>query len=381
MVKYSISLKLTVLAICILVFNTGCKLFSDENDVDVDAEILKAMQEDRIPSVSACIVNGNEIVWEGTYGFADVENDVSATRNTIYNIESISKLFVSISIFQLWENGLIELNADINQYLPFDVRNPNYPEIPITSKMLLNHTSSLAWPVQKEDHLPDFEYFFDLNNVPLISEWIPQYIQPNGIHYRDAVWKQFKPGEKELYSNIGVSLLALIVENITNMDYRDYCRYNILLPLGMDNTGFRPEYLNEDLLVTPYYNSNYPFESFSYRHYPAGNIKSDIIDFSKFLNAILNHGELDNFKLLKEDTFHKMIELHNPATGMANLWNHRIGNRIAKAGGGTGFSAWVEWEFKNDIGFIIFSNKYNESAYPHGRIYDLIRYQSTKYYM
>jgi hypothetical protein len=74
-----------------------------------------------------------------------------------------------------------------------------------------------------------------------------------------------------------------------------------------------------------------------------------------------------------------MLELQNSSTGMANLWNHRLGNRIAKAGGGTGFSAWTEWQFDSDIGFVIFSNKYNESVYPHGRIYDLIRYQSNNY--
>ncbi len=84
-------------------------------------------------------------------------------------------------------------------------------------------------------------------------------------------------------------------------------------------------------------------------------------------------------KILENETFEKMLELQNSATGMANLWNNRLGNRIAKAGGGTGFSAWIEWHFDSDIGFVIFSNKYNESVYPHGRIYDLIRYQSNNY--
>ena len=357
----------------------GCKQSINSSDIDVEAEILKEMQDNRIPSVVAAIVKGNEIVWEGAYGLADVESTKSTDRLTLYNIESISKLFVSISIFQLWEDNRIDLSADINEYLPFDVRNPNYPDIAITPHMLLNHTSSLAWPVQTEDNLPNFEYFFDLDNVPPISEWIPQYILTSGIYYRPAVWKNFKPGTQELYSNIGVSLLALIIENITGMDYRDYCRENILLPLSMEDSAFRSEYMNEDLLVTPYYNSNYPVKQFSYRHYPAGNIKSNIADFSHFISAILNFGEYNGIKILEKETFEKMLELQNSATGMSNLWNHRLGNRIAKYGGGTGFSAFVEWQFDSDIGYIIFSNKYNESVYPHGRIYDLIRYQSSNY--
>jgi CubicO group peptidase (beta-lactamase class C family) len=182
-----------------------------------------------------------------------------------------------------------------------------------------------------------------------------------------------------LYSNIGVSLLALIIENITGMDYRDYCQENILLPLDMENSAFRPEYMNEELLVTPYYNSNYPVKQFTYRHYPAGNIKSNIVDFSHFISAILNFGELNGNRILKPETVEQMFKINNYATGMSNLWNRRLGNRIAKYGGGTGYSAFVEWQFDSDIGFIIFSNKYNESVYPHGRIYDLIRYQSNNY--
>jgi len=357
----------------------GCKKSINSSDIDVEAEILKEMQDNRIPSVVAAIVKGNEIVWEGTFGLADVESSKPTDRLTLYNIESISKLFVSISVFQLWEDNRIDLYSDINEYLPFTVLNPNYPDIAITPHMLLNHTSSLAWPVQTEDHLPDFEYFFDLDNVPPISEWIPQYILANGIYYRPAVWKDFRPGGQELYSNIGVSLLALIIENITGMDYRDYCRENILLSLDMENSAFRPEYMNEELLVTPYYNSNYPVKQFTYRHYPAGNIKSNIVDFSHFISAILNFGELNGNRILKPETVEQMFKINNYATGMSNLWNRRLGNRIAKYGGGTGYSAFVEWQFDSDIGFIIFSNKYNESVYPHGRIYDLIRYQSNNY--
>jgi CubicO group peptidase (beta-lactamase class C family) len=373
--KYSYLL--FILVTVLLVFS--CKKSINSSNINVEAEILKEMQDKRIPSVVSAIVKGNEIVWEGTFGLADVESSKPTDRLTIYSTQSISKLFVSISVFQLWENNRLDLLADINDYLPFNVRNPNYPNIAITPHMLLNHTSSLAWPVQVDDHLPDFEYFFDLDNVPLISEWIPQYILANGLYYRSTVWKDFKPGTQELYSNIGASLLALIIENITGMDYRDYCRENILLPLEMENSAFRPLYLDEVRLVTPYYDSNYPIHHFSYRHYPAGNLNSNIIDISHFISTILNSGEFNGIRILKNETLEKMLELQNSATGMANLWNHRLGGRIAKAGGGTGFSAWIEWQFDADIGFVILSNKYNESVYPHGRIYDLIRYQCNTY--
>ena len=358
--------------------NYSCNESINSDDIDVEAEIIKEMASEKIPSVVACIVRNDEIVWEGTFGLADKENSIASTRNTLYNIESITKLFVATSIMQLWERGVIELESDINQYLPFDVRNPNYPDSKITPHMLLNHTSSLAWP-KAEDHLPDFEYFFSHDEVPLISDWIPEYILPEGSQYRTAVWKGFQPGEQELYSNIGVSLLALIVENIIGMDFRDYCREFILDPLEMYDSAFRIEYMDTELLATPYYNSNYPVEQFVYRHYPAGNLKSNIKDFSHFISAYLNYGEYMGNRILERATIEKMYEIQNPVTGMANLWNHRLGNYIGKYGGGTGYSAYVEWHFDSNIGIFIFSNKYNESVYPHGRTYELVRYQSNNY--
>lgn len=92
----------------------------------------------------ACVVKCDEIAWEGAFGLADVSMAKPATRSTLYNIESISKLFISVSAMQLWEKGMLNLEADINQYLPFAVRNPNFPDHRIAPRMLLTHTSSLA---------------------------------------------------------------------------------------------------------------------------------------------------------------------------------------------------------------------------------------------
>jgi CubicO group peptidase (beta-lactamase class C family) len=379
MIEKILTYKLVSVSMIIgLLILNSCDKSIEPNAIAIESEILEELNNFNIPSVVACIVKGDEIVWEGAYGYADIEKSELANRQTLYNIESISKLLVATSVMQLWEQGLIELESDINQYLPYDIRNPNYPNIAITPHMLLNHTSSLAWP-KAEDNLPDFEYFFSHSNVPLISEWIPDYILPEGDQYRTEVWKNFAPGEQELYSNIGTSLLALIVEYISGKDFRDYCREFILEPLEMDNSAFRIEYMNEEFLATPYYNSNYPIEQFVYRHYPAGNLKSNIEDFSHFIIAYLNYGVFKGKRILERETIEAMFEVQNPATGMANLWNHCLGDCIGKMGGGTGYSAWAEWHFESDTGIFIFSNKYNESVYPLGSIYELVRYQLTHY--
>jgi CubicO group peptidase (beta-lactamase class C family) len=358
----------------LLFLNTGCEK-QDTGNIDVDKEILEAMEAHEIPSVVACVVKGDEIAWEGTYGLADKSRSEPATRNSIYTIMSIGKLVLSTATFQLWENGDIDLDADINQYLPFEVRNPNFPDQKITPYMLLNHMSSLAWP-EDPDGIPDFHHFYSYEEPPLISEWLPQYILPEGTYYRETVWKDFSPGTQFLYSNIGTSLLALVLEEITGEDYRDYCMTNIFAPLEMNNTAFRLSNLNEEMLVTPYNDQGFPMNYYTCRHYPAGFISADIEDFSHYVIAMLNKGEYKGKRILKESTMDKMLELQDPTSGTANLWVHCLGDCIGHLGGGTGFSTWAEWHFTHDRALFIFSNKVNGAIAPTGRIYELVKYQA-----
>ena len=248
----------------ILIFFSKCgeKL---EKDIEVEAEIIKEMTQKAIPSIVACVIDDNEIVWERSFGFADVENNIPASGETIYPLMSVSKLFLSISVWQLWERNLIDLHEDINNYLPFDVRNPDYPGDIITVHMLLNHTSGLAWP-EEEDHIPDFWHFYSDTEVPEIGEWLPEYILEDGSKYDPDVWKDFKPGSRELYSNIGTSLLALVVEKIIEVDFRDYVTDNILIPLEMNESSYSYTEYNRESIATPYYMNNQPFEPYILRH-------------------------------------------------------------------------------------------------------------------
>lgn len=331
-----------------------------------------------IPSVVACIVRDDAIVWEGNYGYADFSDTVPASNQTIYTLMSVSKLMISVAVMQLWEKGKLDLDADINLYLPFEVRNPKYPDKIITSHHLLTHTSGLAWPLD-EDRIPDFYFFFPGDEMPPISEWLPEYILPGGGGYRSSVWKNFQPGEKELYSNIGTSLLAHIVEQISKQDYMDYCREHIFEPLEMPNTEFRYSYLNEYQIATPFISPQIPMDPYNYRAYPAGNVKSNMIDFSHFMMAILNHGEYKGKRILEKSSVAKMFEIHNPASGSSLLWWHCLGDCIGHSGGGTGFSTRAEWYFEVNMGMFIFSNMVNNSVYPQGRIYELVRLQCQRF--
>lgn len=364
---------------CIFVFISfnSCHKQTDEL-IQVEAEIVKEMEAESIPSVVACIIKEDQIVWKGAFGYAQIKNEIPASSQTIYTLMSISKLFIGVATMQLWEQGRIDLDADICQYLPFEVHNPKFPDDKITTSMLLNYTSGLAWP-EDEDRIPAFYEFFDDDKTPLISEWLPNYILQGGESYKSAVWKNYRPGEKELYSNIATSLLALIVEQISGQDYRDYCREYILDPLEMHQSAYRFSELNENLLATPYIGITTPFKQFNYRIYPAGNLKSNIDDFSHFMIAILNYGEYKANRILKKSTIETMLTVQNPASGVSNIFRHCMGDCIGHSGGGTGFSTRAEWYFDRNMAMLIFTNKVNNLVYPQGSIYELVRYKANEF--
>ena len=243
--------------------------------------------------------------------------------------------------------------------------------------MLLTHTSGLAWPEDK-DGIPDFHHFYYSDeDPPLLIDWLPEYILPGGRQYRATVWKEYPPGAKELYSNIGTSLLALLVEQISGQDYRDYCAEHILMPLDMQASGFRLNLLNKELLTTPYSDNGQPIRYYTCRHYPVGFLSSNIEDFSHFMIAILNAGSYNGNSILQPNSITKMMELQNPSSGMAFLWLHCIGDCIGHLGGGTGYSTWAEWHIADQRGLFIFSNKVNPSIAPGGRIYELVRQEAN----
>jgi CubicO group peptidase (beta-lactamase class C family) len=357
-------------------FTISCDKNDLNEEISVEKEIMHEMEKDRIPSVVACIVKDNKVVWEGNYGYADISTGKLAKQDTKYTLMSISKLFIAIAIMQLREDGLIDLDEDINAYLPFSVRNPHFPDDPISCRMLLTHTSGLAHPVAI-DRIPHFEHFFAHEDVPSISEWIPEYILSDGTYYRPAVWKNHKPGATELYSNIGSSVLALILEELTDQDYRDYCQSNILQTLDMNDSGFSLTPIK--IYATPYDDHDRPMEQYTYRHYPAGNLKSNAVDFSHFMIACLNEGQYGLKRILEPSSFRYMLDINNPNSGTALLWDHYHGGGIGHRGGGTGFSTMVELFPEQNTGFFIASNKVNGSVYPGGRIYELIRYELNKY--
>ena len=381
--KFRVDFK--ILKICIvftivsLLFQ--CGIFENENEAvhDIDAEIQAEMETLGIPSVVAGIIKDGEMVWQKAYGYANVQPNIQATANTIYTLMSVSKTVIATAAMQLWEQGRIELDADINQYLPFSVRNPKFPNKKITTRMLMTHTSGLAHP---DNEVPNWYRFYPDDQTPKMSDWIDQWILSGGSHYVPAVWKNWEPGTRELYSNVGTWLLAYLIERISGEEFTAYCEKHIFEPLEMDNTSYWLADLDLQDLATPYVEGYRPIDQYNTIAYPVGWLRSSVNDFSHFLIAYMNQGVYNGKRLLEASTINKMLEVQNSASGICLIWYKWLGEWYGHNGGGTGFSSHIEINREDNIGIIILSNTYSESidlVTPGGRIFELVRFQANQY--
>ncbi len=232
--------------------------------------IQSEMQKEGIPSLAAAIVKDDQIVWQHTYGFEDLASKTPPTEDTIYLLASISKTITATAVMQLYERGQLDLDTDINTYLSFDIRNPHFPEVPITARTLLTHTSGLAWPTNEED--PHFNDVYPDDSAPPLSSWLKEYLTPGGSQYLATTWKNTRPGAQVQYSNIGGGLLGYLVESITNQDFGEYCKANIFGPLAMSNTGFKLRDVDQSRLATLYHEGKV-MGQYSVSHYPASTAK------------------------------------------------------------------------------------------------------------
>ena len=214
--KLQIPTLLIVLAVLFTTtVNVTAKSALDKNMNNFDSlmtnlKIKRYMRIMDVPSAVACVIKNNSVIWSDSYGYSNVYQRKKATLDSIYIIGSNSKSVVGTAFMQLYERGLVDLDENINSYLPFEIFNPNYPDINITARMLLAHQSSLS------DNLGDLASFYKYMNNR--SKWVKERITVDGELYKEHYWGDFKPGEQNYYSNMGFITVSLIVEIISTIN-------------------------------------------------------------------------------------------------------------------------------------------------------------------
>jgi CubicO group peptidase (beta-lactamase class C family) len=168
----------------------------------LDRIIPRVMKGRRIPGVAALVVRNGVIVWQREYGFADVTNQIPVAADTMFMMASVSKTVTAVAMMALGDDGAVALDDPIDAYLPFPVRNPKFPATPITVRMLLTHTSSIA------DGPKSFDSYVRGDSPIPLETFLDGYLTPGGATYDPDNFLDTAPGERYEYSNEGTALLG-----------------------------------------------------------------------------------------------------------------------------------------------------------------------------
>ncbi|MDQ3063394.1 MAG: beta-lactamase family protein, partial [Acidobacteriota bacterium] len=245
-------------------------------------------------------VKDGKLFFAKGYGYADFkEKKPVVAEETLFRPGSVSKLFTWTAVMQLHEQGKLDLDRDVNEYLDFKI--PEAFGQPVTMKNILTHTAGF------EEQLKDF-FAADKTN-PNLGEYVKTHI-PKRI---------FPPGTTPAYSNYATTLAGYIVERVSGQPFTEYVEQHIFKPLGMTRSTFVQPLPPE---LAPLMSKGYllasdeaqEFESISL--FPAGSMSSPATDIAKFMLAHLQEGRLGEAQILKPETvrlMHSRLFALNPA--------------------------------------------------------------------
>jgi CubicO group peptidase (beta-lactamase class C family) len=293
----------------------------------VDEQIYEIMNQNYIPSVATAVIRNNSIIWVKGYG-------EQPDPNIIYMTGSVAKTFTGTAIYQLHENGLIDLDNDVNDYLPFELRNPNYTQIPISIRMLLSHISGLSKDTESymygmaEDALQRLGWDNPYDWLPY-PYWIEELLTPNGTLYDPTAWTNSPPGASRVYSNIGYNVLSYIILLVTGKPIWEYMEENIFDPLEMNNTGYNFSKFETSQLAIPHEyrfeldlesTGNKAYPHYNYLGYGSGAIRSNVYDLAKFLLVHMHEGISNGTRILENVSLNRMHQLQGPWIQPTEYW-------------------------------------------------------------
>lgn len=315
---------------------------------DFDAEVARGVAQDSVGCVSVAVFIGNKVVWAKGYGWADIEDQIPATAETIGRIGSISKPFTAVAMVQLVERGIIELDDPVEQY---------FPEIngladtlgvtrPVTFRQLASHTAGLIREPRLRGAASGSIYFWE----DKILESIP------------TTYFFTHPETRYSYSNIGFGMLGLATSRAAKVPFMELVTENIFKPLGMTSSTYilnTPEMWAR--MSVPYSknrrtgevsrNTGAIHEHFG-RGYkvPNGGIYSTVGDLAKFAAAMMGESSV---QILSPESREKMLTPQPPAGGygLGFTLSERDGLKTAGHGGSVaGYQAGLTFDLNTKIG-------------------------------
>jgi CubicO group peptidase (beta-lactamase class C family) len=303
----------------------------------LDEYIAQHMRDSGAPGMTLALANRDGLIRVSTYGFADTKEKSRVVPETMFEIGSISKSFVALALLQLRDEGKLDLNKPIVEYLPWLKISSKFE--PVTTHHLLTHTAGLP-------------------GAPLLLDAL--------LH---ELWTAYAPGKRFLYSNTGYNILGFLIEAIDKRPFAEAMRARLLAPLGMTASapiisnnlrrqmavGYEP--LNESQAFSV--GGSLAEAQWIEVDVAAGSIASTPADMAKYIRMLLNRGALPKGRVVSEEGF-KLFTTPaidspfrgEPASYGYGLWVSDVAGhtRLRHTGGMVAFSSAIDVDLNAGVG-------------------------------
>lgn len=317
-----------------------------------------ANHQDTTTGMAVAVFDSTVELMKKYYGYVDMENQIAVASDSVFEWGSTTKLLVWVSVMQLYEQGKIELDADIRNYLPEGfLTNLSY-DTPITMLNLMNHNAGFQ------------EGYVDL--MVTDADYISSLEEALRKHEPAQI---YEPGTVTAYSNWGVALAGFIVEQVSGMSFSEYVHQSIFVPLQMEHSAISMDLSDnawvrqkrKELQCYTTQGELIPDCFYYITLYPAGMCTSTLDDFERFASALLRE---DLALLQHAETWETMFSpsAYYGESGIPlnchGFWMVPFGVQTVGHGGNTaGCSSYLLLDREDRLGVVVMTNQSGEKVY------------------
>ncbi len=319
------------------------------------AEVPKLIEQSAMPGAAVAVVDDSSILWQMTYGHTRREGGQPITEETLFSIQSMSKSFMALGILSAVQDGLLDLDTPITEYVPdFTVHSPyeEHPERRMTLRILLSHKAGFTHEAPVGGNYDDRPHTFNEHILSISDTWL-----------------RYPVGYRYSYSNLGIDLAGFILQEKAGMPFWDYIQQNVLDPIGMEYST-----MDVDKILA---SSNRAIGHVSDKAeidgeipvfipmIPAGGTYTNLVDMARYMRFHINKGAVDGSQVLARDLIDQMHaaslpEAHQRAGYGLGLVRNLISTtyNLQHGGGGYGFITSMVMYPEIKLGVVTLSNSH-----------------------
>lgn len=314
--------------------------------------IPKRMEEKKVPGLAVAVVTDREVLWQEGFGFTDDDRRIPVTPSTAFSIQSMSKNFTAAAVLAAAEEGLVDLDAPITDYLPWFTVNSRFEEHPerrMTLRLLLSHRAGFTHEAPDGSNYDPGSGSFE-SHVRSIAR----------------TWLRFPVDQRYCYSNLGIDLAGYILQVRSGRAFPEYVRRKILDPIGMKAATLDIEAIKRDSRRAIGHNAARTPIPVAVPMVAAGGVYAGAAELGRYVQFHLNGGLAGRRRVLSRASLEAMAAI--PSRGPRQTNGYGLGlavvpvagtTLLTHSGGGFGFQTYMGWLPELKIGVVCLTNATN----------------------